>query len=117
MKHSEQMQKLVKNADTNNDGVVTLDEFKRIIGDKQMRTWMSALEVDVGDPEGLFALIDTDGDGGLTYEQISASLSRLKGSARSIDLIALKHDMANLEDMLQDLCGKVDGCVLFQNRC
>lgn len=110
-KHQKQMSKLMSLTDENNDGIVTIEEFKQIMKNKQVRTWMAAMEVDVGDPEGLFELMD-DGDGKLTLEEIACALSRLKGSARSIDLVAMRRDFGTLQDVLQDLCCKVESLQL-----
>merc|ERR1740121_3467142 len=108
--YKKQMRKLVQLSDTNKDGIITCEEFKHILQNKQVRTWMAALEVQVGDADGLFALMD-DGDGYLTLDEIVSAISRLKGSARSIDLVHMKHEMtlnlAHMEEVLEGLTDQV----------
>merc|ERR1719330_2143272 len=100
-KHQKQMAKLVRLTDENNDGIITPEEFKKV------RTWLGAMDIEVADAEGLFDLMD-DGDGYLTLDEIVSSLARLKGGARSLDVVALKRDVAVIEELLQELTRKVD---------
>jgi len=57
--------------------------------------WFSAQDLDAGDADYLYDLLD-DGDGNLTVGELISGVARLKGAARSIDLFGLMHLVANL---------------------
>jgi len=58
--------------------------------DDDMKTWRSAQDIDVGDADYLFGLMDT-GDEQLAAEEFCLGISRLKGPAKSMDLCGLTH--------------------------
>jgi hypothetical protein len=71
-------------------GFLTRDEFLKIIQDPDSRTWLSgSLELDIHDAELLFDLLDIDGDHNISTDEIVSGCFRLKGSARSLDILAL----------------------------
>ncbi|CAE7190439.1 SCN11A, partial [Symbiodinium pilosum] len=63
--HTKKMQTLFDAADESGDGVIDIDEFRKIFELPEIRTWLSAQELPVQNPDLLFTLLD-DGDGGLT---------------------------------------------------
>ncbi|OLP87442.1 hypothetical protein AK812_SmicGene31333 [Symbiodinium microadriaticum] len=103
--HTKKMKTLFEAADESGDGVIDLDEFRKIFeleeirchvtfraaADKRVeaRTWLSAQDLPVSNPDLLFKLLD-DGDGGLTAdsEELVKGVDRLKGSAKGMDLEA-----------------------------
>merc|ERR1712038_2229406 len=83
--HVHKMRRLFQQADTSGDGYINLDEFKTVLSDTSVRLWLASMDMEVGDAERLFLLID-NGDGLISADELIAGVSRLKGSARSIDL-------------------------------
>jgi len=85
--HTKKMQTLFEAADESGDGVIDMEEFRRIFELPEIRTWLSAQDLQVTDPDILFKLLD-DGDKQLTAEELVRGVDRLKGNAKSIDLEA-----------------------------
>jgi len=50
---------------------------------------MSALDIDTSDLEGLFKLLDIDGDEKVTAAEFLESATRLKGTAKGIDMLSV----------------------------
>merc|ERR1712137_264396 len=94
-KHAMKMRKFMKKADISGDGSLSREEFKAVLKCEDVRAWFAAQEIDAGDADLLFSLLDT-GDEALTAEELVVGVSRLKGSARSIDLHGLMHMVAIL---------------------
>merc|ERR1712176_768032 len=65
------------------------------------------MEIEVADLELLFDLMD-DGDGKVTFDELVGGLSRLRGNARSIDLVTLIYRSMRLEDELKNMRDNVD---------
>jgi len=91
-KHAQKMRQLLEKADTSGDSCIQRDEF----------TWLAAQEIDVGDADLLFDLMD-GGDGELTSDELCTGISRLKGPAKSLDLIGLIHMTWNMSYQLNEV--------------
>merc|ERR1712232_1433898 len=82
--------------DTSGDGKPTIDEFETMLSDPAAKAYLSGLEVDAHEIKSLFYLLD-DGDGNITHDEFINGIMRLKGQARSQDVVAMGHDMRKLE--------------------
>ncbi|CAL1166059.1 unnamed protein product [Cladocopium goreaui] len=85
--HTKKMKTLFEAADESGDGVIDMEEFRRIFDLPEIRTWLAAQDLQVTDPDVLFKLLD-DGDKQLTAEELVRGVDRLKGNAKSVDLEA-----------------------------
>merc|ERR1712137_744500 len=101
-KHAQKMRKLLKKADTSGDSRIQRKEFHKAFEDPFLKTWLAAQEIDVGDSDLLFDLMDS-GDGELTSEELNTGISRLKGPAKSLDLISLIHMTWNISYQLNEV--------------
>jgi len=89
--HEVKMTALFERADESGDGSLDADEFQAVVGDPCVKTWLAAMELDVIDAQILFDLID-NGDSKITAKELLQGVARLKGFARSIDLVTLLHE-------------------------
>jgi len=86
--YAQRMHEIFQQFDSSGDGYLTKDEFLQIVVDPRVKTLLSALELEINDAELVFDLTD-DGDGKVGAEEMVYSFSRLKGAARSVDVLAL----------------------------
>jgi len=91
LSHRRKMQRLFKMADTNENGFVSLSEFQAILAYNEVATWLSAMGFDSSDVKLTFDMIAGD-DGRITEEELVNGVERLKGPARSIDLLRFSVD-------------------------
>jgi membrane protein implicated in regulation of membrane protease activity len=89
--------KLFQAADHEGRGSLTYADFQSILGDPFISLWLEAMELNVGDVELLFELLD-DGDKTLTAEELLKGVGRLKGAARSIDLHVVMRELNEVKD-------------------
>lgn len=82
---------------------ITLDGLMKDLQDKWIQDFFTALEVDVTDVLTLFKLLDRTGDGLLDASEFVEGCMKIRGTAKAIDLIAIKWDVKALRDQLQDL--------------
>merc|ERR1712137_329281 len=94
-KHARKMKRFMQKADMSGDGGSSREEFKGVLKSEDVRAWLAAQEIDAGDADLLFSLLDT-GDEELTADELVVGVTRLKGAAKSIDLYALMHMVAVL---------------------
>jgi len=89
-------------ADTSGDGRLTWDEFLKFFDDPKIRSYMSTLELDPQECERLFHMLD-DGDGCVTADEFVKGAVRLKGSARSQDVISMMRDVNKLGQSMVEM--------------
>merc|ERR1712137_1056344 len=85
---------------TSGDGLVSLEEFRELFRDKQLKMWLAAQDIEVQDAGLLFDLID-DGDGELSCSELIYGMARLRGAAKSLDMYGMMH-------MVKNVIGAVD---------
>lgn len=90
-KYKKEVQQLFTAADKSGDGHVSLPEFEQILENPNVKTWLSVLELEVHEVDGLFHLLD-NGDGYITFEEFLAGVVRLKGAARSVDVMTMLYE-------------------------
>ena len=78
-------------ADTSGDGYLTLGEFETLVARPKIAAWLDVLGLDVKDVHTLFHLLD-DGDGHIDAEEFVNGMMELKGYAREMDVIQIRHD-------------------------
>jgi hypothetical protein len=74
--------------DESGDGLINWDEFNQILRDHRVLTWLAALDLDIEQCEGMFQLLD-GGDGRISFQEFVSGVQRLKGAAKSVDLVML----------------------------
>merc|ERR1711964_512671 len=95
--HRKKMQAFLEFANSTNegtgDGTVSLELFRQMFEDPDLKLWFSSMELVAYDVDRLFHLLDVDGDGRLTADEIMVGVGKLRGTARSIDLWSLTRDL------------------------
>jgi voltage-gated sodium channel len=98
--YTQKMKRLFAAADDSGDGFLDLEEFKTIMADPNILFWLSSMQISVQDPEKLYRILDVDGDQELTCEEVVAGFMKMRGAAKSMDLILLKKDLEDLKKIL-----------------
>lgn len=93
--------------DETSDGLVDQDEFRNVIHDHRVLTWLAALDLDIEQCEGMFSLLD-GGDGKISFQEFVRGVQRLKGGAKSVDLIMLMNRQADLANLVAKLTQMVE---------
>jgi Ca2+-binding EF-hand superfamily protein len=80
------MEKLLKLADVNHDGFLSLAEFKAVLYNPGVKTWLEAMDMETRDGTLLFRLLDKNGDDRLSVDELVSGFSKVKGAAKSLDV-------------------------------
>jgi len=82
-----------------------------VLTEPGVKTWLAAMELDAGeDADNLFSLLDKE-NGQVSADALIKGMARLKGSARSIDMISLMHEVKQLQEQLLAVkTAGVDSC-------
>lgn len=101
--HRDKMAMLFKDTDRGNDGKLSQEDFCSILEDSQVRLWLSSMELDTTDASRLFALLDKSGDGYVSLCELIKGVLKLKGPAKSLDLLVLLGEQRKLAASVNQL--------------
>merc|ERR1719191_547403 len=91
------LQTLFNELDTDGGGHLSLEEVRAMMKDPRVEIWMSVLDLEVHEVEDLFSLLDT-GDGEISFDEFMGGLMRLKGHAKSIDVVQVLYNTKNTSE-------------------
>merc|ERR1740121_432645 len=100
---------IFKEADTDCSGAITFEEFERHLSDRRVRAHLASLGLEVDKAEGLFRLLDMDDSGSIGLEEFVIGCMRLKGGAKSIDLVTLMYENKRLLAQFRALIDTLKG--------
>eukprot|EP00747_Dinoflagellata_sp_TGD_P218919 gnl/TRDRNA2_/TRDRNA2_91106_c0_seq1.p1 gnl/TRDRNA2_/TRDRNA2_91106_c0~~gnl/TRDRNA2_/TRDRNA2_91106_c0_seq1.p1 ORF type:complete len:353 (+),score=68.20 gnl/TRDRNA2_/TRDRNA2_91106_c0_seq1:155-1060(+) len=88
--------------DDSGDGILVWEEFEQLLSDDLLTSWLSTLEIAPADLKKLWTLID-DGHGRVAREEFLASVPRIRGQAREIDVAEVLLMSSRIEQKLEVL--------------
>lgn len=91
--HTEKMTKLLEEGDINGNGSVEKSEWMRVCEDEWVGNWLRAQDIRPADAGSIFDLLDENGDGRLTSDELINGTSSLRGSSAMIYLRKLLHEV------------------------
>lgn len=98
---------LFHEADEEGDQSLTLEELRRLLSFPEIVHYFSVLEVDVHDAEMLFHVLD-DGDGVLTVKEFCDGIPRIRGVAKSLDIVCLQREAREMRLEFQNVLQQLD---------
>jgi hypothetical protein len=91
---TETLRGIFKDADLDCSGTMTLKEFKTHLTNPWVRAYFSGLEIDPSDAVSIFTLIAKEGSTEVEIDEFVAGTMKLKGHAKSVDVLTLMYDSA-----------------------
>jgi len=97
---SAKLTEFFKKADKDGSGLVDQLELKKVLDNPHVEEWLGAMGLDLSDIDKAFRMLDKNGDGYLSPEELVEGASKMKKPARAVDL-------ALVQVMLEDLSARV----------
>lgn len=87
------------------DNELRFQDFERLVGDARIQAYfrMLKLDIDTYGPDGLFSLLDFDGDGTVDIDEFVVGCTKLRGSARSLDVAMLQLESKRHSEQVKNL--------------
>eukprot|EP00929_Paragymnodinium_shiwhaense_P027112 TRINITY_DN1598_c0_g1_i1.p1 TRINITY_DN1598_c0_g1~~TRINITY_DN1598_c0_g1_i1.p1 ORF type:complete len:697 (+),score=94.87 TRINITY_DN1598_c0_g1_i1:67-2157(+) len=101
--HTRRMKQLLFEGDVSGDGKLGFDEFQHLMKDKRVQKWLLAQEIEFTDLKLAFKMLDQDGDGSISTDELVRGLSRMKGVARSMEMNAVIHAFSRIEVLIDEI--------------
>jgi len=83
------LQNLFHEIDTNDDGKLTIKEFKEGLEHDSVQVAFAKIDLEVADAVNLFRLLDVDGDGELEIDEFVIGCLRFRGTANAVNTESL----------------------------
>lgn len=96
------------------DHEITLEEFKDKLHHPHMQDYFQTIDLDIGESDALFALLDVDGSGSLSPEEMVNGCLRLSGPALAIETALLMKEITNLQKLILRLSKQFKGLTLHR---
>eukprot|EP00930_Biecheleria_cincta_P070519 TRINITY_DN58157_c0_g1_i1.p1 TRINITY_DN58157_c0_g1~~TRINITY_DN58157_c0_g1_i1.p1 ORF type:complete len:596 (+),score=103.18 TRINITY_DN58157_c0_g1_i1:97-1884(+) len=107
-RRSQEIKRIFHEADVDGVGSLSFNQFKEHLESPWVRAYFSGLDIDPEEATIIFTLMDTDKNGRLSVNEFIDGTMKLKGSARSVDLLLLMYDNARFSVRLNSLCSLVE---------
>mmetsp|Transcript_75460 Transcript_75460/g.209622 ORF Transcript_75460/g.209622 Transcript_75460/m.209622 type:complete len:237 (-) Transcript_75460:97-807(-) len=102
-----EMKGLFEEADTDGSGTINYQEFVDYLKNKDVRAYLASQQLDSFDARQLFNILDVKEDQEIGVEEFILGCTRLKGLAKSVDVVALLQETRNLSQKLKKYMAEV----------
>jgi Ca2+-binding EF-hand superfamily protein len=101
--HKKKMTRLFLAGDASGDGQLDKKEFLALMKNQEVKMWLDSMGLDAADGEALFEYMDKDKNNNIDAAELVEGVSKLKGAARSLDLLMCLHRQQEMFQILQDV--------------
>lgn len=120
-----EMKGIFEEADVDGSGFISWEEFREYLKNPEVKAYLSTQQLDTYDARQLFNILEREDDKEVGIEDFIMGCMRLKGQAKSADLVALLQDsrkqnrrvrdnMSDIQDQLHAIAELVGGQVHFE---
>lgn len=101
------LREVLEQADEDGSGSLTQEEFAEALTNPEIANQLRLIDFPVDDPDEIFMLLDVEQDGELTTDEFIEGCMRVKGSAKSKDLLEVQISVDVLGKRLRTLDEKL----------
>jgi len=105
---SEEVKRIFKEADKDNSGTLSFQELARHLENPWVKAYFSGLDIDPSEAGIIFTLIDTDGSDSVSIDEFVDGTMKLKGHAKSIDVLSMMFDNVRFMMKFGNLCNFIE---------
>mmetsp|Transcript_148729 Transcript_148729/g.262960 ORF Transcript_148729/g.262960 Transcript_148729/m.262960 type:complete len:627 (+) Transcript_148729:44-1924(+) len=95
------MRSVFQDADMDNSGSITWDEFKSQLENPQLQSFLGAVDLDLREAENLFHLLDVHGRKEIDFDDFVSGAMKIHGFAKAIDLATFMHEFIRHEKRVE----------------
>jgi len=99
---------LFDEADANRDGTLTREELRSFLSHNKVQLWLKELGCDASDQNAFITLLDDSGGNTVTRDEFVYSITRLRGEARSQDLVQVFNTIRRLTNHVKEIGDSVE---------
>jgi len=100
----------VENEDGTVNKYITKEMFERHLESSVLKSYFHQLEIDTSEAQWLFKQLDHSGEGEVSIDELKEGLMKLKGMARSSDMVCLAHECRTFSRQMDAFMPFVEDC-------
>jgi len=100
----QEVRRIFTEADVDGVGSLTFEQLKEQFDHPWVKAYFSGLDIDPNEAAIIFTLMDADHNGRVTIEEFIEGTMKLKGSAKSVDMLLLMFDQVRFQLKFNNLC-------------
>lgn len=97
------LREFFEQSDEDGSGTLTMEEVQAAMKDPEAMNKLKLIDLPLDDPHEIFSLLDVDQSGELSIDEFISGCMRIKGNAKSKDLLAVQIAVDTLGTKLTDL--------------
>mmetsp|Transcript_72505 Transcript_72505/g.155280 ORF Transcript_72505/g.155280 Transcript_72505/m.155280 type:complete len:148 (+) Transcript_72505:3-446(+) len=102
-RYKKELKEWFQSVDENNDNQLSWEELQQVQNEPNLKLWMRQLEIEPSSLRSLYDIIDTNGDGSISFDELLDGATKIKGTAKNVDLVYLLTRMDKLDDKVNIL--------------
>ncbi|CAE7450579.1 scn4aa [Symbiodinium pilosum] len=103
-----EVRRIFNEADTERKGALTYEQLKDQLSNPWVKAYFHGLDIDPNEAAIIFTLMDTDHNGTVTADEFIDGTMKLKGSAKSVDMLLLMFDQVRFSAKFNFLCSFIE---------
>jgi len=107
-----EVKEIFKAADTDGSGTMSLEEFRKHMQTPWVRAYFSGLEIDPSEVLSIFTLLDRNGSNQVDIDEFVNGTMKLKGHAKSVDMLAMMYDSARFQPKFNMFCSYMEDQIM-----
>mmetsp|Transcript_85131 Transcript_85131/g.264489 ORF Transcript_85131/g.264489 Transcript_85131/m.264489 type:complete len:716 (-) Transcript_85131:608-2755(-) len=104
-----EMKRIFEEADADGSGTISWEEFKGYLENDRVKAYLSTQQLDAFDARTLFDILNDGRGTEMSIESFIVGCQRLKGMARSVDLVAVLQETRAANRKLKSVLRRLDG--------
>jgi len=108
--YAHDLKSIFKDMDLDGSGSITIDELETHLQNKDVQAYFASMDIDSGDAWTLFSLLDSNDTDEIELEEFIIGCLRLKGSAKSVDMLRLGYESKHMSKLLRDMGKRLQSC-------
>eukprot|EP00931_Biecheleriopsis_adriatica_P036967 TRINITY_DN21230_c0_g1_i3.p1 TRINITY_DN21230_c0_g1~~TRINITY_DN21230_c0_g1_i3.p1 ORF type:complete len:581 (-),score=113.08 TRINITY_DN21230_c0_g1_i3:13-1755(-) len=106
--HVKKMMEFMYEADRTGDGKISKDEWLKVLENKFVYHWFAGQGLNLKNADRMFTLLESDGDGKLSVEELVEGVLRLQGAAKSCDVVEILEEQRAMQRTFQTMLEDID---------
>jgi len=103
-----EMKRIFEEADADGSGSICWNEFKRYLENDRVKAYLAFQQLDAFDARSLFDILTEGKDAEMSIERFISGCQRLRGQAKSVDMVAALQETRSINSKLKALMRKMD---------
>jgi len=103
-----EVKRIFSEADKDGKGSLTFEQLQEHLSNPWVEAYFHGLEIDPNEAAIIFTLMDVDHDGTVSADEFIKGTMKLKGSAKSVDMLLLMFDQVRFTTKFNFLCSFIE---------